>query len=37
MQQEKRTLNWDVIPVLLLTLLFWIKVGSWIAGFGCWS
>jgi len=35
MQQEKRKLNWDVLLVLALTLLFWVKVGAWMAGY--WS
>ncbi len=39
MQQKKRKLyvNWDLVLVLVLTLLFWVKVGAWIAGFSCWS
>lgn len=39
MQQEKRKLyvNWDFVLVLVLTVLFWIKVGALIAGFCCRS
>ena len=40
MQQEKRKLhvmNWDFVLVAILVVIFWVKVGSWIAGFGCWS
>ena len=36
MQQEKRKLsdvNWDFVLVMVLLLLFWVKVGCWIAGF----